>query len=63
MLKCNEGDIAIIGDTTQLKAEFCTLVYALHNNSNFSRDNIIEMTELGLLSKEEIDNKLLELDR
>ena len=60
MLKCNEGDTAIIGDTIQLKAEFCTLVYALHNNTVLSSDDIIEMTKLGLLSNEEIDNKLLE---
>ena len=62
MLKSNKGSLTLNGDVEEVKAEFATLVHALRYTMNLSSEEILDVVNLGLLSEEELDDKISELD-
>ena len=62
MLKCNKGLITECGEVEEIKADLATLVHALRYTMNLSSEEILDIVNLGLLSEEELDDKISELD-
>ena len=62
MLKSNRGSLTVSGEVDEVKSDFATLAHALRYTMNLSSDEILATVNLGLLSEEELDYMISELD-
>ena len=63
MLQCKRGLMTVTGEMEEIKAEFASIVHSLRYNMSLSSDEILKIVYLGLLSEEELDDKISELDK
>lgn len=62
MLQVNHGNVVIHGHKLVLKAELATLIHGLAE-SGFSKEEIMTVVKVGLMTDEELDKGVKEVDQ
>ena len=60
MIKVNKGIVEILGIEPIIKSEVTVLLKVLHDRSNFSKEELMEMVDVATMTDEELEKKVQE---